>query len=635
MSYRVIDLEFMFRGAVLAIGEKLFSGKIPTLGEYSREVGVAPSTFRRTADWLLGILPGLWASRQPGPRTEEEAGADQKREETVRRLEELRSWLLQERLPTQKNTCYSPEAKKRIALVSNEIQASGVLDFAEIARVLQIDERQLRRIREEVAEAGGEAPQPESRRPHTTGNIPEELQNLIVDIDKSADTRKKYGPTDVKRIIEKNYKEKLKKNLGKETIAPGTVSKYMEPDGAKTEEGGREHPRGSFIYPVPFQMAAIDTSYFKVFDRTFYLITVFEMGGRLNLLSRMFLRENIKAVVAVLEEFLARFPGIEVVVIDRGTPYLNEEVKALLENYGLLRIVCPPETPTAKAACERHFQTLKGILQPAFEKVFPEDPGWELEKLLKVLEMGIAVFQMLYHQITQEGIDGKSPAERAVEFDPVEACARMVELFQRSLDSEPSEEYARELHSRFQLPGDPEKTVNDLKHFGTRCLRKLAAKVGPYMGPPQPDWMYDPLGHLAVEAKEIWEEGQMEARAEKLLEAREKESRECSKEEKDERETKEREYKEHPERFVDSAMKALGISFENNWKSAIERSEAFLRKLLVSLSEKMKGAFLYEIQRLKGRIGKLDFNGQGGEALERFLDEFFAERNVQGCVPNV
>ena len=222
-----------------------------------------------------------------------------------------------------------------------------------------------------------------------------------------------------------------------------------------------------------------------------------------------------------------------------------------------------------------------------------------------------------------------------MEFDPVEACARMVELFQRSLDSEPSEEYARELHSRFQLPGDPEKTVNDLKHFGTRCLRKLAAKVGPYMGPPQPDWMYDPLGHLAVKAKEIWEEGQKEARAEKLLEAREKESRECSKEEKDERETKEREYKEHPERFVDSAMKALGISFENNWKSAIERSEAFLRKLLVSLSEKMKGAFLYEIQRLKGRIGKLDFNGQGGEALERFLDEFFAERNVQGCVPNV
>ena len=42
------------------------------------------------------------------------------------------------------------------------------------------------------------------------------------------------------------------------------------------------------------------------------------MGGRLNLLTRVFLREDTAAVVAVLEEFLEKFPGLAVVVIDRG-----------------------------------------------------------------------------------------------------------------------------------------------------------------------------------------------------------------------------------------------------------------------------------------------------------------------------
>jgi hypothetical protein len=631
MSYKIIDVEFKIRGTVLAIAEKLFPEKIPGLGEYSREMGVSPSTFRRAAEWLLGILPKIFARRRPGPRAEEDAAGDQEREEEIQRLEDLRSWLLQERFPTEKNTCYSPEAKKRIALVSNEVHASGVLDFGEIARVLQIDERQLRRIREEVAGAGGEAPEPESRRPDTTNDLPGEIQKLIKEVQLSADTRNPYGPTDVKRILEKNYKEKLEKYLGKETIALSTVSKYMKLDEVKTEENGKgkEHPRGSYIYPEPFHVVAIDTSHFKVFGRTFYLITVFEMGGRVNLLSRMFLRENMKVVVAMLEEFLSRFPGMEVVVIDRGTPYLNEEVKALLQNNGILRVVCPPRAPTAKAACERHFKTLKEILRPAFEKVFPEDPGWEPEKLLKVLEMGIAVFQELYHQIPQEGIDGKSPAERASEFNPVKACARMVELFQRSLDWEPSEEYARELHSRFQLPGDPKETVNTLKHFGTRCLRMLAAKVARHMGPPRPDWMYDPLGYLAATAKEIWEKDQKEANEVKYRKAREKESRERTRQEEKEREAKEGEYKEHPERFVDDALRALGICLENGWKNAIEKSQSDLRNLLVSLSVKLKGAFLYEIERLKKKIANL----LGQIELERYLDDFVSELRAEGVIP--
>ena len=117
------------------------------------------------------------------------------------------------------------------------------------------------------------------------------------------------------------------------------------------------------------------------------------------------MREDTEAVVSVIEEFLTRFPGIQVAVFDRGTPYLNETVRALLESHGRYRLVCPPDTPTAKAPVERHFFTLKSAIRTVVETVFPDDPHWPLEKMAKALELATAVFAHLYHRIPQEGID--------------------------------------------------------------------------------------------------------------------------------------------------------------------------------------------------------------------------------------
>ena len=626
MGFRRIEPDSMIRGTLLATMEMLFPAGIPSLKDFAEAEGAAPSTFRRSAEWLLGLLPGLFEARRPGPQTAESLELE-KRAETVEQLEDLRSWLLEKRSATEKNVCYSPEAKQRIAAAVERVLTAGALGLGEIARTLQIDARQLRRIREDVKEAGGQAPQPKSRRPQKTGKLAAEIQKLIDDIVCSADSRRPYGPMDVKRILEKNYKEDLEKHHGGQAIALSTVSKYMGGEEPKAKE---EHPRGSFIYPQPFQEVAIDTSHFKFFGRTFYLITVFELGGRLNLLTRVFLREDTAAVVSVLEEFLVKFPGLAVVVIDRGTPYLNEEVKRILKDHGRLRVVCPPATPTAKAACERHFLTLKEVLRPALERVFPDDPGWEPEKVVKVLEMGIAVFQDLYHRIPQEGIDGKSPAERAGEFDPVKACARMVDLFQRSLDSEPADEYARYLHQRFQLPGDPEETVKALKNFGTRCLRKLHRLVAPYMGPPFPDWMYDPLGYLAAKAHEIWKEDRAAFLAGKLREAKEKEARVQAGKEKEERAAREKESEENPERVVDGALKTLGIALKIG--AGIERSGRYLRQILVSLSRQMKGAFRGEVERLRGRIGTIAEDRRAREGLHRFLDEFVGGMEGPGGV---
>ena len=84
-----------------------------------------------------------------------------------------------------------------------------------------------------------------------------------------------------------------------------------------------------------------------------------------------------------------------------------------------------------------------------------------------------------------------------------------------------------------------------------------------------------------------------------------------------------------PERFVDDALRTFGICLENGWKSAIERSQSYLRNLLVSLSVKLKGAFLYEIERLKRKI----VNCLGQRELERYLDDFVADLRAEGVIP--
>ncbi|MHC4473132.1 MAG: hypothetical protein ACYS99_19480, partial [Planctomycetota bacterium] len=150
--------------------------------------------------------------------------------------------------------------------------------------------------------------------------------------------------------------------------------------------------------------------------------------------------------------------------------------------------------------------TLKDALRRAIAAVFGDaNPGWPRRHVTKLLEMGAAVFQELYHRIPQDAIDGKSPAQRSKAFDPVRAAEKMQRLFERSLENEPADDTARQLHRRFQLPNPEAETINRLKRFGTPVLRQLLDDVARYLGPPFPAWLYDPLGYLEAKARRIWE----------------------------------------------------------------------------------------------------------------------------------
>ena len=63
---------------------------------------------------------------------------------------------------------------------------------------------------------------------------------------------------------------------------------------------------------------------------------------------------------------------------------------------------------------------------------------------------------------------------------------------------------------------------------------------------------------------------------------------------------------------MDGALRTLGISLEIG--AGIERSRGYLRQLLVSLSRQMKGAFLGEVARLRGRIRTITETAARGKA---------------------
>jgi len=156
MCFRKIDQEIMLKGTILATVDFLFPDGIPTVNQFSQENSVAASTFRRAAQWILGVLPGLLASRRPGPQSADES-ATPERQEALQKLEALKLWLVENRAPTEKNNCYGGAAKQRLAHLSGEIQSAGIMSFNEIAEFLGLDERHLQRIRQEVKEAGGPA----------------------------------------------------------------------------------------------------------------------------------------------------------------------------------------------------------------------------------------------------------------------------------------------------------------------------------------------------------------------------------------------------------------------------------------------------------------------------------------------
>jgi hypothetical protein len=236
--------------------------------------------------------------------------------------------------------------------------------------------------------------------------------------------------------------------------------------------------------------------------------------------------------------------------------------------------------------------------------------------MAKTLELAVAVFAALYHRIPQEGIDGKSPAERAVEFDPVRACARQAALFEHALNSEPSDEYVRHIHRFFQFPWEEKETVGRLRQFSTRVLRRLLEEEKKVLGPPFPDSIYEPLDYLVARAREIKNKLWAAFFAAEWQKADAEEQRKRQ-------EKEHREERENPEAHVDGMLRALVTSVRN--RHGVSTSIRFMREVLENLARTTGGFFTHEIERLKRSVSQLCENARVVTEVLKILDEIAAD----------
>lgn len=267
------------------------------------------------------------------------------------------------------------------------------------------------------------------------------------------------------------------------------IKRITRPDASRIERGlqihrlgRRMHPRGTFEYPAPFQQAAIDTTYLDIGPYRFYLIALLDVGARVVLFQEVFVAESTGAVLEVLDQTAARFGLAEYLLIDRGTPYLNDQVKTWLRERGVRRIVCRPASPTEKACLERYNGTFQRWVLPQAHEV-----GVHLldrDAVLSALRLAARLAWLAYNTQPQPFIDGKSPLERLEQHPLAKAARQRLQLELRSVESAPRKELLAHVRDLLQLDVDAQRLAALLGGFKDAAIRKAALRCAERFGRP-------------------------------------------------------------------------------------------------------------------------------------------------------
>ena len=144
------------------------------------------------------------------------------------------------------------------------------------------------------------------------------------------------------------------------------------------------------------------------------------------------------------------------------------------------------------------------------------------------------------------------------------------------------------------------------------------------MGPPYPEWMKDPLGYLAIKARQRWEKEKRAFLERKLTDEKEKKRKEVKKRKEEELERQSIERQQHPERFVDRLLDQLLSCMRSNFQAGMKIVSLQLKELLDSLSERLGSAFTHEVNRLRARISFMAEDARVREEAKALLDSLIS-----------
>lgn len=396
-------------GVCLLVIRREFSERVPTVTEYAEAHGLSVDTIQRAAKALLPKMSSFLEQRAPGPKA---APPDELPTLVLRAINDL----LRSLLPAPITRLLSSPQKRGLVVQQVRHWQSRGVALKTLAQFLGLSIRTLNRWLLRCSEDGGGHAVPyQSRRPNTSPNLlPAAIRDTLVNL------RKLYPDLSIAELTRVFHRQfpKLLEEHGLSAISTKTAGRYLAGEQPKTTPPPESDTsrRGAYQYHRPLAMAWIDTTYFKVAGITVHIVGALEAFSRMAMAAEVFVQENAIATIEVLSATLQKIPGLQALVRDRGTPYLNSQVDEFLASHDCLPINAHPYFPIDKAALERWWRTLKewlaAALRPLEERCARERRILTKQELVDCIAPALRVFVRAYNLLPQAYLEGTCPIER-------------------------------------------------------------------------------------------------------------------------------------------------------------------------------------------------------------------------------
>lgn len=609
MFRRACTARALLVGVCLWVVRRQLGQQPPTLAQFAAQHGISADTIRRAALALVRPALRLLRARRPGPRASARAdattGVEARLQACLACLDLLKSLL-----PAPVATLARSSAHSRGAVVQTILHWTrrGV-PLAVLAGWLSLSTKTVCRWRGRLADH--QVPY-QSRRPdRSPRQLPEEIQRALASLRLAMPD---LSTAELTKVFGRKFKELLARH-GLESISEKTVGRYTaQPQSA---EGTRTttalgSPRGAYSYPPPLAMAWIDTSYLDVAGTTVHLVVAMEASSRVALAGDVFAQETAATTVAVLEQTLRRVPELSAVLRDRGRPYLNSVVNAMLAANHVLPIDAHPYFPIDKAALERFWLWLKEWLRWALALYVDQcrsdgrtPPRTEVVALVQPL---LRSCLRAYNLLPQPYLEERSPIERIdrlLRSDGITDFS-LSDLRRIAIERETKDDLLQQISHGLQLrPEQHARMRAEFALISRAALRNTLDAVGHRLLVVRDPTILHPYAYLLAVAKRKEDEHQRSC-----AEQRRRQQEQCQRDARnaaveDAIRKQDDQYEREPEVALPSALRAWAKSVADPIRTARPIFARTLGRLLASMRRKVGAAFTSQIEAIRSSLPSL------------------------------
>ena len=199
--------------------------------------------------------------------------------------------------------------------------------------------------------------------------------------------------------------------VSKGTLSKSSVYRLLRQHGlSRSSANGETNERRSFETEYANDVWYADTLHGRLLKTTqgekkTYLISFIDDASRLITHSQFFDNEKTLAVEYAFKQALLRRGLPKRLVLDNGSPYRSNTLRAVCARLGIRIVYCKPGDPQSKGKIERWHKT--------FRKSFLNEVAWDALDSFDALNSRLWLWiEKIYHQDIHSALDNKTPWER-------------------------------------------------------------------------------------------------------------------------------------------------------------------------------------------------------------------------------